>query len=279
MNVSQWNISKGTLFVSLLLAAFGMLLLPQRWTEPLNTAFRGVFNRVLSFGRQVESSRVTMPVSSDEYVRRSEYNRLYASYKNTHAQLLAMQEQYSRLARIRSGLPKLGSALVLAQVTNVFLSPEEQELIISPSTATEGLAAGQYVIADDTVVGEISAVSRTTARVRLLTDPKQVMPVLIWREGADAYIRAQMQGKGNGLARIGMLSRSEHKIFKGDTVYADARAGVLETPTLIGQVVDCRADPAHPLLWDITVLPVCEAAKLREVAVICMEAAEKPAGR
>jgi hypothetical protein len=76
-----------------------------------------------------------------------------------------------------------------------------------------------------------------------------------------------MDGDGTNLAKIPLVSR-EYKIRAGDTVYAAARPGFLETERVIGQIAQVKPDENEPLLWDITVKPTRDVEMLTDVAVI-----------
>jgi cell shape-determining protein MreC len=272
MTARRWNMSRGTLFVVLVLAGAVLLLVPEDYTQVFPETFRRTFSVLLNIhpGRS-EAPPLPKAPTNGQGVAQAEYERLYTAYQNTYAQLLEMQRRLSTLQKIQAALPVAGSPLLLASVTNVLLSPEELGLLVQPTSRIELLRPGQYVLGRDSVIGSIAAVYRTTARVRLVTDAQHRMLVAIARPGRKTLIRAQMEGVGDGTARIVNLSRKEHDVRPGDTVYAAARPGYLATEVLIGEVATVQADPDHPLLWDIRVRPICQPETLRDVAVVVME--------
>ena len=77
-----------------------------------------------------------------------------------------------------------------------------------------------------------------------------------------------MQGTGGNSAKIPMLS-TKHKVKVGDIVYADKKIGLLDDLMIIGKVAQCK-EGVEPLLWDITVKPVCNIESLNSVAIIVM---------
>ena len=77
-----------------------------------------------------------------------------------------------------------------------------------------------------------------------------------------------MQGIGSNSAKIQMLS-TKHEVKVGDVVYADKKIGLLDDLMIIGKVEQCKRG-AEPLVWDITVKPVCDIEGLNIVAVIVM---------
>jgi len=265
----QPKLPRGTLFAGLLIAGLALLLLPQNITNDLNFLFLKLFNPILSIGRSttLEFSTLTPPLA--DFVTRDEYNRLLAEYDNVWAVLRAEHERYEKLARIRTGLPGPGPVLVLAEVRDVSVSGLKQELVINKGQADK-LKVGQYILGKNSIIGMISETSETWSRIRLLTDVGASIEVGIWNKKEKKYIRGQMVGDGKDSGKIPLISRA-HKISIGDTVYAAARAGLLETPMVIGKVTKINPDEKRPLLWDITVKPIQDAPLLTDVWVVVIE--------
>jgi cell shape-determining protein MreC len=258
------KMSRATLFTGLLTAGLVLLLLPQSVTKGANFLFARFFNPVLSIGRST-GPPIFKPASGD-YVTRGEYNRLQAAYDNLRAALITEHQRYEALAGIKSSLPKPGPKLVLGEVMNVSIGGLRRELIINKG-ATDGLAPDQYVLGGNGIVGTVSETSQATARVRMVTDAGCKIKVAVWQADKKKYIYARMDGEGTNSAKIPFISR-EYKIRVGDTVYAAARAGFLESPMVIGRVAEVKPDEKEPLLWDITVEPVQNVELLARVAVI-----------
>ena len=84
-----------------------------------------------------------------------------------------------------------------------------------------------------------------------------------------------MKGDGQDGCKVGLVARKEYDVRGGDTVYASAQPGLLDTPIVIGEVDQVEADRNKPLLWDIRVRPIFEPARLTEPAVIVMGPQEK----
>jgi hypothetical protein len=75
-----------------------------------------------------------------------------------------------------------------------------------------------------------------------------------------------MKGIGNNQAKIKMLKQ---KVDLDTEIMASKIPGFLGTPTIIGKVVRCEHNE-QPLLWDITVEPVCNIQKVESIHVIVM---------
>lgn len=254
----------------LLLGGFVLLMLPARYTQFLTEGFHRALGPLLSVGRPPQVSKIHLAPSDKEVVSQETYNKLYTAYRNTYAQLLEIQQQLSTLQRIRAGLPTPGPPLVLARVSNAIVTAEERALLVVPVSGTEELEQGQYVIGSEAVIGTLSDVYKSSVRVRLATDAKHRMQVSIGRTGRSGYIQAYMHGQGDGTARIVGLSQKEYDVRAGDAVYAAADRERLGTEVIIGDVTEVRHDLDNPLLWDIRVMPVCQAERLSEVGIVVM---------
>lgn len=262
------NRPKGTLFISLLGAGFVLLLLPQHVTNELNFLFIRIFKPVLHIGQGSGSEVINFLQSPEDYVERWRYDKLWKEYKNIHADLIRTNKEKEKLSLIRSGLPTVGSGIVLARVISVSINGFRHELVINKGEASQ-LKSGQYVLCQEgnSVIGTISEVSGTEARVRLVTDQNHRIRVAIWREGKTEYIPANMAGDGKNSCKVPLLSK-EYDILPGDSVYAAAQAGSLETERIIGEVTEVVRDESKPLLWDITVTPAQEVDLLTDVFVV-----------
>jgi len=137
------------------------------------------------------------------------------------------------------------------------------ELIINRGK-NYGLRQGQFVLGDNSIIGTISNVSFRSAQVKLVTDPTSQIAVKIGR----LNVSRVMKGDGSNSAKIQMLS-TKHKVRVGDVVYADKKIGFLDDLIIIGKVAQYKRGD-EPLLWDITVKPVCDIERLNSVAVIVM---------
>lgn len=266
----RFHLSNGALFGLLLCAGIVLLALPGDKTQSVNYLFARVFGPLLRIGRSFPEFRAAMPHPDDQYVPREEHNKLWKNYKNLHAQLLRLQEDYQTLARVRSGLPRFFGGLTIAEVVGSG-GGLTQELLINKGTA-DGVRVGQYVLSPEqnSIVGLVRDAAERMARVRLLTDANQSIEVRIRRDGAPMDVGALMVGDGKRGCTVSLVER-EKDIRVGDAVYAAARTGLLETPMIIGQVVDVVPDEDSPLLWKISVQPTENAASLKTLAVIVPE--------
>ncbi len=252
------------LFTWFMLAGLIFLFTPQRLTNKFHFAFARIFSWPLSISRNISLSARTQHPFTD-VVSRREYNKLQNHLTNVMEDLLEKQRKIEELSGLYDRLYALeGAGLMVADVIRASIDGLQNELIINRGE-DDGLAQGQFVLGDNSIVGTISAVSSRTAEVKLITDSRSKIAVRV----AELNVDRIMQGDGNNSAKIRLLS-IEHKVKTGDIVYASQKPGFLDAPMIIGTVAKCKRDDESPSLWDITVEPACDLERLNDVAVIVM---------
>ncbi len=115
-----------------------------------------------------------------------------------------------------------------------------QQLVLG-SGALEGLRAGQAVLAPGGLIGRISAVTPSTARVTLLTDPTSRVGVWVARSQSHGLL----SGVGTGRPLLRFLEK-DPQVRPGDVVVTSP-ASTLVPPNLpvgVIQSVESGADPA-----------------------------------
>jgi rod shape-determining protein MreC len=199
-----------------------------------------------------------------DVVSRTEYNQLENHLANITEELHQERIKLTKLAGLRSRSALEGVKFVLADVITDSLTASQSELIINRG-GDDGLAVGQYVLGDNSIIGTISGVSSRTAEVRLITDSESKIPVTI----AGLEVSRVMQGDGGESAKIQMLAM-KHEVRSGQVIYASKKPGFLETPMIVGRVYACGRDDENPSIWDVTVKPACNIENLNDVAVLIM---------
>jgi len=263
------KLSRGVLFTGGMLAGMIFLFLaPKDLTGRLQLAYAQTFRWPLAAGRGLMLAARTTPqvknVSADEYQALLQTHRqLENNLANVQARLEEANRRISQLAKLRTtpawermGFQPAGVVAAADQAAN--------ELIINRGRDAD-VAVGQYVMSmeDQCIIGTVSDVSPRGAKVKLITDPTSRIPVGV----AGQAVRGLMVGRGDNTARIAQIPDSEG-IRPGDRVYAGKIAGLLDVPIVAAEVVQSRRDRDNPVVWEITVRPVCDIAGLTDVAVI-----------
>jgi len=249
------------LFAWLMLAGFIFLFAPQSLTNRFQFAFIRVFRWPLSVGRNISLLARTRQPSTD-VVSRREFNKLQNLLADVIQQRDQKHEELEKLSGLRKRFPLEGANLLSAGVITAAVDKLRSELIINRGQK-DGLAKDQFVLADNSVIGTMSDVNSRTARVRLFTDSASNIAVKIGK----LNIERIMRGSGGNLAKVEMIKQ---KVRIGTEIMASKKPGFLDTPIIAGRVVRCERNAESPLLWDITVRPVCDTERLNDVTVIVM---------
>ncbi len=247
-----------------MLGGFIFLFTPQSWTNKFQFTFARIFSWPLNISRSLSLSARAKQLPMD-VVSRIEYDRLQNHLSNVMEELNQEHQKLKTIAGLRDRFPALeGAKCVLADVITDTVSGLRSELIINRGS-DDGLAKGQFVLGDNSVIGTISGVSARTAQVKLITDPTSNMAVNV--PGLD--ISRVMKGAGGEIAKIQMLS-IQHKVKTGENVYACKKPGFLDTPVVVGKIEKCTRDDENPSLWNVMVRPACDITKLNNVVVVIM---------
>ncbi len=197
-----------------------------------------------------------------DVVSRREHQQLQNHLANVTQQRDQEHEKLEQLSALRRVRPDWQRMSILPADIITFSDQLRNQMVINRG-AEDGLAEGQYVLGDNSIIARVSAVSPRTAEVRLFTDPASKIPVKIGK----LSVKRVMQGTGSNTAKIQQL-QIEHPVKKGDDIFAFKQPGFLDVPIIIGRVARCERDDQNPTLWDVTVEPVCNVAELSAVTVI-----------
>ncbi|UCF16243.1 MAG: rod shape-determining protein MreC [Phycisphaerales bacterium] len=254
------------LFTALLLTGLTFLFAPPRLTDKFQHTFVRIFRWPLSIGRKISLSAYglmeTTYGSTEHSVSRERYERLHNHLANVSEWLRQERKKVEKLSGLRDRTVWKGVNFVLADVITASVDASHRELFINRGQE-DGLAVGQFVLVNDSIIGTVSNVGACTGRVRLITDPTSRIAVKIGELDADRI----MQGTGDSLAKI-QLVPTKHTIKTGDIVLAQKKPGFLNTPVITGTVVQCKRNNKNPLLWDIKVKPACDIDAVKDVTVI-----------
>lgn len=257
------TVSRRMLFIWFMLAGFIILLSPQNLTNKFQFAFTRVFRWPLSIGRNISLSAATRePLRDKDMVSRDEYERLLNHVANVTQQRDDAQLNFQKISKMHNIPAWERAGFVSADVITVSVDKLRGELIINRGKE-DGLEQNLFVLADNSIIGTISDVDTHRARVMLFTDPASIIAVRIGNSDQ------LMKGCGNNQAKVEML---KHEIKIDTKIMASKRPGFLDTPMIIGKVVLCEHND-QPLLWDITVEPVCNK-KIESVHIIVMNPSE-----
>ena len=246
-----------------ILTGFIFLFAPQNFTSKFQLAFVHIFRWPLSIGGDLAlTAQTQQPLTGTVGRSETQYLNYIANLEETLARERKKFKKLSDLYELYNTHVWEGTDFALADVIIATVEGSRNELTIN-CRKTAGLAKGQFVLGNESIVGTISDVfpQISKAKVVLITDPTSRMPVKI------ADFKSIMKGSGNNSAKIEMV-KNEVKV--GQNVFALNKPGFLDAPMIVGKVSECNRNQKNPSLWDITVVPACDIKQLEDVAVIIM---------
>jgi rod shape-determining protein MreC len=254
------------LFTWCLLGGLICMFAPVSLTSKLQLAYTYVFSWPLQAGHSLSVASATLsPLreingSTDTEGATTEHRRLVNHIANLEAQLKEAHREIEQLGRV-SAVPQWER--MRFQQADITLPGQNQDVLLINRGKQDGVAVGQYVMGDMSIIGVVSAVSPKTAKVKLITDPTSQIAVTLGEPEIDRF----MKGEVGNVAKVPLVSALQ-PVPKGTKVYAKKMPGLLDVPVIAGQVKQCRIDPEDSSVLDITVEPVCDIAGLTGVMVI-----------
>jgi cell shape-determining protein MreC len=257
----------------MLVGAIFLFFVPRDATGRLQYTYAQVFRWPLAAGSGLtrvaritaQEQRTIDPKDHEKLLQA--YYQLRNNFANLQAQHLETNQRIELLTKLRAkpGLERM------QPIPAKIITLGKDELTIDQGQAS-GVAVGQCVLSltdsrldDQCVIGVVAGVYASGARVKLITHPKCTIPVSI---GTLNVHKIVMEGRGDGTARIPLLTYSDHEVKVGDVIYAEGKPGFLGVPMIAAEITQCGQDRHEPLMWDITVRPVCDCADLSDVVVM-----------
>ncbi|WP_374481533.1 rod shape-determining protein MreC [Zoogloea sp.] len=128
---------------------------------------------------------------------------------------------------------------VVAEIMYTAKDPFSRKVILDKGTQA-GIEAGQAVVDNVGVVGQITRVFPMQSELTLLTDKDQAIPVMIVRSG----LRAVLFGSGNGLMELRYLAANAD-VQPGDKVVTSGLDGVFQSGLPVATVARVERDQAQ----------------------------------
>jgi len=199
------------------------------------------------------------------------------SYRRQHADNARALQQAQFLALENSQLRQLlgiRDQLAVKSVTSEILydtrDPFTRKIVLDRGTR-HGVAAGQPVIDDAGIVGQVTRVFPLTAEVSLLTDKDQVIPVQVLRNG----LRSVAYGRGqSGLLDLRFMVANAD-IQRGDVLVTSGIDGVYPPGLAVARVIQVEHKAADSFAY-IVCEPLAGLGRHRQLLVLLTEAKPLP---
>jgi cell shape-determining protein MreC len=245
-----------------MLAGVILLLIPNTMTSRLQFAVLNLLRRPIQSGRMIglwaqTTASTGGSVPQKEYQKAVDENLLLRhSIANMEALLQQEQQKVTQLTRWRQLIPWERTGFIAADV----VSTTAHQLFINRGSS-DGLAKGQFVLSDEAIIGTISELETRMAKVELVTSPASRLPVSL----RPSNVQGVLRGIGDGLMKIQVKPPCAAGV--GEKVYVQKTAE-LESPLVVGDVVQGGVDDQDPVLWAIKVQPSFNLNRVGTVLVI-----------
>lgn len=181
--------------------------------------------------------------------------------------LRAENAQLRRLLEARERLPRIST---FAEILYSGRDPFSRKIVIDKGSQ-QGIQAGQAVIDDVGVIGQVTRVYPLLAEVTLITDKEQVTPVQVVRNG----LRAVAYGGGGGNSGDGTLDlrfmSANADIQTGDVLVTSGIDGTFPPGLPVAKVARIERDTAYAFA-NISCTPAAGTDQNKQVLVLSQEA-------
>lgn len=232
------------LFASYVIAIIGMLIgllfaITARFDPQGHAAVQGFFADLtspLSNAARSASGSVASGFSGvGAYIEAGSKNRaMEAELRAARTRLIeaqAMTRENARLQRLARLVDTRPDAIVSARLIASTGTSTRRYATLSAGTV-QGVQTGQPVRSPDGLVGRIVASARVTARVLLITDGGNVVPVRRISDGMPALAT----GRGDGMLDIRALEAGQNPFKVGDLFVTSGAGGVYPPDVPVGIV-------------------------------------------
>lgn len=190
-------------------------------------------------------------------LRRKHLNSRYDFFR-----LRALASENERLRALLGATKHTDIQTILAEVLYMPRDPFSRKVTVDKGTLN-GIKAGQVVMDELGVIGQITQVYPWTSEITLITDKNHLVPVQIQRNS----LRTVISGTGrNGELELRFLSISTD-IRQGDLLVTSGIGGVYPPGLPVGQVTHIEYDRSHKFAR-IICTPVAGVDRHKQVLVL-----------
>jgi len=179
-------------------------------------------------------SRQTTLLRENEELRRRQLGTANLLLRQEHLEL--ENKRLRALLDMRTRQPVEGR---IAEILYAARDPFSRRVIIDKGSQ-HGIAAGQAVVDDIGVIGQVARVYPLTSEVLLLTDKDQAIPVEVQRNG----LRAVLAGAGAGMMELRFLAANA-EVQVGDILVTSGLDGVYLPGLPVAKVTKIDRDSSH----------------------------------
>lgn len=203
---------------------------------------------------------------------RDQYTELEKKYRNLEqdkATLLEVQRENERLRTLLGVAEVVSTSPIVGRVLAYDPSNWVQAVSINRGSS-DGVEVGMAAMTSEGIVGQVTAVGLTSAKVLLITDHSSGVDALL----QDGRVRGIVEGAGRRSLRWRFVLENE-EIKPGERLVTSGMDGVYPAGLFIGRVLSVERSDAG-MFQEIEVAPAVNMARLEEVLMIKAPQYEKP---
>ena len=185
-------------------------------------------------------------------------------------QLEALKEENNQLRRLLEAHERTPRKSVFAEILFAGRDPFSRKVVIDKGLQ-HGLQAGQPVIDDVGVIGQVTRVYLLMSEVTLLSDKDQAIPLQVLRNGLRALAYGGAEG---GMLDLRFMAANAD-IRNGDTLVTSGIDGTYPPGLPVATVSRIERDAAYAFA-KITLTPTAGTDRYRQVLVLSAEATAPP---
>ena len=177
-------------------------------------------------------------------------------------QLEALDEENKQLRRLLEAQERLPRKSVFAEILYTARDPFSRKVVIDKGSQ-HGILAGQPVIDDVGVIGQVTRVYLLMSEVTLLSDKDQAIPLQVLRNGLRAVAYGGAEG---GMLDLRFMAANAD-IKNGDTLVTSGIDGTYPPGLPVATVARIERDAAYTFA-KITLAPTAGTDRYRQVLVL-----------
>lgn len=195
---------------------------------------------------------------------RKENERLRKEVKKLNMEVLLLREDSIEIKRLRTALGfKKQSPLKLLAVRIISRNPSEWfDIATIDRGRTNGITAGNVVITNRGLLGQVLVASPTSAQVRALTDINSGVGAMVQRSRAVGVC----QGQDSELLSLTYLSK-DADIKPGDIIVTSGQGGIVPKGIPIGRVIRVQMESGGSMKT-ATVRPSVDFDQVEEAFIV-----------
>jgi len=184
--------------------------------------------------------------------------------------LEALKEENNQLRRLLDAQERLPSRSVFAEILYAGRDPFSRKVVIDKGSQNN-IQAGQPVIDEVGVIGQVTRVYLLMSEVTLLSDKDQAIPLQVQRNGLRALAYGGAEG---GMLDLRFMAANAD-IRNGDTLVTSGIDGTYPPGLPVATVAHIEHDAAYAFA-KITLTPTAGTDRYRQVLVLSSEAKTPP---